>query len=241
VKGTRGLLAVVAVCLVGWATPAAAQPAGDEWSVFVAPYLMGAAMGGKTALRGVDVDIDASASDVFSNLQFGAMGLAVARKGHWGFGSDLIWMALGTTVRNTNVDVNQGAFAFYGLRELGPAADVTFGLRVNTLQSTLKFKGPDVTVSQDQTWVDPIAGVTLRSPAGRRVQVRLYTEVGGFGAGSDFTWQVFPSLSLGLSDTASLELGYRWLDIDYETGERNEQFRYDVLTQGPVLGFGFRF
>ena len=114
-------------------------------------------------LRGVDVDIDASASDVFSNLQFGAMGLAVARKGHWGFGSDLIWMALGTTVRDTNVDVNQGAFAFYGLRELGPAADVTFGLRVNTLQGTLKFKGPDVTVSQDQTWVDPIAGVTIRT------------------------------------------------------------------------------
>ena len=24
------------------------------------------------------------------------------------------------------------------------------------------------------------------------MQLRLYTEVGGFGAGSDFTWQVFP-------------------------------------------------
>jgi hypothetical protein len=52
---------------------------------------------------------------------------------------------------------------------------------------------------------------------------------------------VFPTLSLRLSDKASLELGYRWLDIDYDTGERNEQFRYDVLTQGPVVGFGFRF
>ena len=29
-------------------------------------------------------------------------------------------MALGTTVRNTNVDFNQGAFAFYGLRRLVP-------------------------------------------------------------------------------------------------------------------------
>jgi hypothetical protein len=155
---------------------------------------MGAAMSGETTVRGVDVDVDVPASDIFSNLQFGAMGIVVARKGNWAFGSDLIWMALGSTVRNTNVDVNQGAFAFYGLRQLGPAADVTFGLRVNTLQSTLKFKGPDVAVSQDQTWVDPIVGVTLRSPAGRRAQLRLYTEVGGFGAGSDFTWQVFPTL-----------------------------------------------
>jgi len=241
VKRCLSLLAVVAVGIAGSATPATAQSTGDKWNVFVAPYLMGPAMSGETTARGVDVDIDASASDIFSNLQFGAMGIAVARKGNWGFGSDLIWMALGTTVRNTNVDVNQGAFAFYGLRQLGPAADVTFGLRVNTLQSTLKFKGPDVTVSQDQTWVDPIAGVTLRSPAGRRVQLRLYTEVGGFGAGSDFTWQVFPTLSLRLTDKASLEFGYRWLDLDYDTGEGNEQFRYDVLTQGPVVGFGFKF
>jgi hypothetical protein len=150
-------------------------------------------------------------------------------------------MALGTTVRDTNVDFNQGAFAFYGLRQMGPAADLTFGVRVNTLQGELTFKGPDVTRSQDKTWVDPIAGLTLRTPTNRRAQLRLYTEVGGFGAGSDFTWQVFPSLGVRFTDHASLEFGYRWLDLDYSTGEGTEQFQYDVLTQGPVVGFGFRF
>ena len=234
-------LFVVVVVVAGFPASATAQPADDEWNVLVAPYLMGAAMSGTTTVRGVDVDVDLSASDVFSNLQFGAMGIVVARKGNWGFGSDLIWTALGTTVRDTNVDFNQGAFAFYGLRRLGPAADVTFGLRVNTLQGELTFKGPGVTTNQDKTWVDPIAGVTLRTPADHRAQLRLYTEVGGFGAGSDFTWQVFPTFSLRLTEMASLEFGYRWLDVDYATGEGNEEFRYDVLTQGPVLGFGFRF
>ena len=236
-----GLFSVVALVIAGSQVPAAAQPAPDGWNVLVAPYLMGAAMSGTTTVRDVDVDVDLSASDIFSNLQFGAMGIVVARKGGWGFGSDLIWMALGTTVRNTNVDFNQGAFAFYGLRQLSPVADVTFGLRVNTLQGTLTFKGPDVTRNQDKTWLDPIAGVTLRSPADHRAQVRLYTEVGGFGAGSDFTWQVFPTVSLKLTQSASLDFGYRWLDVDYATGEGNEEFRYDVLTQGPVVGFGFRF
>jgi hypothetical protein len=235
------LFAIVAVIVTGSATAAAAQPSRDEWNVFVAPYLMGAAMSGATTVRGVEVDVDMSASDIFSNLQFGAMGLMVARKGDWGFGSDLIWMALGTTVRDTNVDFNQGAFAFYGLRQLSPAADVTFGLRVNTLQGELTLKGPDVTRNQDKTWVDPIAGITLRTKADRRAQLRLYTEVGGFGAGSDFTWQVFPTASIRLSSRASLELGYRWLDVDYATGEGNTEFRYNVLTQGPVFGFGFRF
>ncbi|MGE5833560.1 MAG: hypothetical protein ACM4AI_03695 [Acidobacteriota bacterium] len=240
-KRFAGLCLAVVTVAAASVTSASAQPARDEWSVFVAPYLMGAAMTGTTTVRGVDVDVDLSASDIFSNLQFGAMGVVVARKGDWGFGTDLIWMALGTTVRDTNVDFNQGAFAFYGLRQLSPAADVTFGLRVNTLQGELTFKGPDVTRNQDKTWVDPIAGVTLRTPAERRTQVRLYTEVGGFGAGSDFTWQVFPTVSIRLTEKASMEFGYRWLDLDYGTGEGNEQFRNDVLTQGPVVGFGFRF
>ena len=116
--------------------PAGAQAAADRWTVEVTPYLMGASMSGTTTLRGVEVDASLSASEVFSNLQFGAMGFLTARKGNWGFGADVIWMALGTTVRNTNVDFNQGGFAFYGLRRLGASADLTFGLRINTLQGT---------------------------------------------------------------------------------------------------------
>jgi hypothetical protein len=234
------------VLVSGSWTPASAQSSTDGWDVTVAPYVMGAAMSGATTVRGLEVDVDVSASDIFSNLQFGAMGLLVARKGNWGFGSDLIWMALGTTVRETNVDFNQGAFAFYGLRWLSPAADVTFGLRVNTLQGELTFKRLegtriDETVSQDKTWVDPIVGLSLRSSEAKRLRFRLYTEIGGFGMGSDFAWQVFPNLGIRLTDKPSLDFGYRWLDIDYSTGEGSEAFRYDVLTQGPVGGFAFRF
>jgi hypothetical protein len=241
VKRSVCLWLAVAVVTAASVTPASAQSAPDQWNVFVAPYLMGAAMNGTTTLRGAPVDVDASASDVFANLQFGAMGIAVARKGAWGFGTDLIWMALGATVGDTTVDVNQGAFAFYGLRRLSPAVDLTFGLRVNTLQGELTFTGADVTRSQDQTWVDPIVGANFRTPPGGRVQFRLYTEIGGFGAGSDFTWQAFPSLSVHLTKTASLEFGYRWLELDHATGEGNDQFKYDVLTQGPVVGLGFQF
>jgi hypothetical protein len=165
----------------------------------------------------------------------------VARKGNWGLGGDAIWMALGTTVRNTNVDFNQGAFAFYGLRRLGSAADLSVGMRVNTLQGKLGFKTLGVDVSQDKTWVDPLVGLTLRTPREHRVQLQVYTEIGGFGAGSDFTWQIFPTLGFKLSDRFSLEVGYRWLDLDYSTGDGSDRFVYDVLTQGPVGGLAFRF
>jgi hypothetical protein len=241
VKRRVTLGAIIALMASGAGTPAAAQAPGDKWEVTVAPYFMGAAMSGTTAVRGREVDVDVSASDIFSNLQFGAMGLVVARKGKWGLGGDAIWMALGTTVRNTNVDFNQGAFAFYGLRRLGSAADLTLGMRVNTLQGQLKSNTFAFDVSQDKTWVDPLVGLILRSPGQHRVQLKVYTEIGGFGAGSDFTWQVFPTLGFKFNDRVSLEVGYRWLDMDYKTGDGNERFGYDVLTQGPVGGLAFRF
>jgi hypothetical protein len=233
---------LVALLVGGAWAPAAAQQGSDGWDVVVAPYLMGASMEGVTSLRGIEVDVDASASDIFSNLQFGAMGLVEAKKGSWGFGADAIWMALGTTVRDINVDVNQGAFAFYGIRRLGAAADVNVGVRVNTLQGEFDFKQVGLRVAQDRTWVDPIVGLTLRTPAERRFQLRLYSEIGGFGVGSDFTWQFFPTIGIRLTRASALEFGYRWLDVDYESGsEANEPFAYDVLTQGPVLGVAFKF
>jgi hypothetical protein len=241
-KRTVGLWATVVLILSGAGTPAAAQQVpSDKWDVTVAPYFMGAAMSGTTAVRGREVEVDVSASDIFSNLQFGAMGLVVARKGKWGLGGDAIWMALGTTARNTNVDFNQGAFAFYGLRRLGAAADLTAGMRVNTLQGQLKSNTLGFDVSQDKTWVDPLVGLILHSSGERRVQLKVYTEIGGFGLGSDFTWQVFPTVGFKFTDHFSLEAGYRWLDMDYKTGDGNEQFVYDVLTQGPIGGLAFRF
>jgi hypothetical protein len=236
------LWATVVLILSGAGTPAAAQQVpSDKWEVTVAPYFMGAAMSGTTAVRGREVDIEVSASDIFSNLQFGAMGLVVARKGKWGLGGDATWMALGTTVRNTNVDFNQGAFAFYGLRRLGSAADLTAGMRVNTLQGQLKSNTLGFDVSQDKTWVDPLVGLILRTPGEHRVHAQVYTEIGGFGLGSDFTWQVFPTVGFKFTDHFSLEVGYRWLDIDYSTGDENELFAYDVLAQGPIGGLAFRF
>ena len=150
-------------------------------------------------------------------------------------------MALGTTVREINVDFNQGGFAFYGLRRLGAAADLTFGLRVNTLQGELDFKRLGVAVDQSKTWVDPLVGVLLRTPEAHRIGFRVYSEIGGFGIGSDFAWQVFPVVVLRMTEKASIDLGYRWLDLDYTTGDGTDAFSYDVLSQGPVMGFTFRF
>jgi hypothetical protein len=238
--------------LIAASAASAQAPAADSWKVTVAPYFMGAAMSGTAAVKGQELDVDMSASDIFSNLQFGAMGLVVARKGNWGVGGDAIWMSLGANGTAAgplgrvtgSADMSQGAFAFYGLRRLAPYADVFFGGRVNYLSTNLRINSPLQVRSVDgsKTWFDPLAGLQLRTQAnGTRWHAQVYTEIGGFGVGSSFTWQVFPTIGVDLSKRASLEFGYRWLDIDYSSGENLTLFKYDVLTQGPVMGVRFTF
>jgi hypothetical protein len=230
-------------------SPILAQQAGDDaWQVTAAPYLMGAAISGTTGVRGVSADIDLSASEVFDHLELGAMGMLAARKGSWGLGTDLIYMGLGATADRprADVDFNQFALAFYGLRRLNPVAEASVGLRVNGLDGGLTIKDQSVfpsgtELSRSQWWADPIVGLRLHSHSAGRVNATLYTEIGGFGLGSDLAWQIYPMLSLRLSERSSLDLGYRWLSLDYTTGEGADHFTYDTLTQGPTLGFGFRF
>ncbi len=235
--------AVLAMMLVPVA-PASAQEPPAEWQVTVTPYLMGASMNGTTTVHGYEMVTDLSASQILSNLQFGAMGYAVARKGNWGFGGDALWMSLGTTTTKPSgsVDVSQGGFAFYGLRRLGPVADLTFGARINYLSGQLRFDGPlQLSADDSKTWVDPLVGLILHTPTKHRVGFKLYSEIGGFGAGSKFEWQIFPAVSISLAKWAAIDVGYRWLDMDYTSGDGTQKFGYDVLTQGPVLGFVFKF
>ena len=113
---------VLAVCLLlgGATAPATAQSASDSWRVTVAPYLMAAGLSGTVGARSFETDIDVSASDIFSHLKFGVMSVVAVRKGAWGFGADVIYVALGANPEQPPADVgfNQTAGGSDGSRLL---------------------------------------------------------------------------------------------------------------------------
>ena len=61
------------------------------------------------------------------------------------------------------------------------------------------------------------------------------------GAVADLTYQAFPNVTWQFTKWGSLQLGYRWIYANYETGSGTDRFKYDVLTQGPQLGVTFIF
>lgn len=231
------------------ATPALAQSQGgaaktDEWTFTAAPYLILPWMNGTTAVKGYEVEVNANPSDIFSNLQFGAMGYFEARKAGWGFGADALYMALGSSIDRPplNIDVNQGAYTFIGMRQVHENVDVLFGARWNVLQGELSFKGPLQTVLKDtKQWVDPVVGLRLKQNFGGRWHISLEGDIGGFGAASKFAWELYPVVGVDVHKRVSLELGYRVLGMNYDTGSGNDYFKYDVVTQGIILGAAFHF
>jgi hypothetical protein len=94
-------------------------------------------------------------------------------------------------------------------------------------------------------WVDPFVGARLRQQLARGVSLILRGDVGGFGTGSDFSWQVLATYNWRMStfDGHVIDgyLGYRALSVDYSQGSGIKEYKYDVLMQGPVMGATLRF
>ena len=91
--------------------------------------------------------------------------------------------------------------------------------------------------SQDKNWVDPFLGFRARWNLTEAFYLTGRTDVGGFGVGSDLTWQASASAGYRIGDNWSVEAGYRWLDIDYS----DNQFAMNLAERGMFFNVGYDF
>jgi hypothetical protein len=61
--------------------------------------------------------------------------------------------------------------------------------------------------------------------------------IGGFGAGSDLTWDVMAAVGYEITDRVAAIGGYRALSVDYS----DDGFLFDVVQHGPILGVRIAF
>jgi hypothetical protein len=96
--------------------------------------------------------------------------------------------------------------------------------------------------SNDLEWVDPVVGGRVRHQIAPGKELRLEGDIGGFGAGSEFSWQVvgvysFHTAIFGVPLHA--DLGYRALAVDYSERGRFGRDGLDIVQHGPVMGVTF--
>ena len=238
------------------ATPAVAQAPPDganRWEFTVAPYLLFPHMNGETTIRGNPVDVDVEPSDIFERLDFGAMLYLEMANQNWAITLDGLFMNLGetgqlpVTGREAEVDMKQLALEVTGMRRLASWAELGVGGRLNVIESGLFVEEgqvlPGIDVSDTNTWFDPLIVARLMAPLENRWRLGVNGDIGGFGIGSDFAWQVYPFIGYRFARVFELAVAYRALGVDYETGSEGEEdfFRYDMVTFGPQIGFLFHF
>lgn len=91
--------------------------------------------------------------------------------------------------------------------------------------------------SMSQWWVDPITGLRAQVNFTRWLYLATQADVGGFGAGSQITWNVMAALGVNFTRNVFGELGYRYMYVDYN----KNSLLYQMNTYGLIGSIGVKF
>jgi len=112
--------------------------------------------------------------------------------------------------------------------------DVIAGVRYWDLDLEVDYRRIP-TAEVNKNWIDPLVGLRASKPVGTGWRLGGIANIGGFGVGSDFQWEVLVSAEYQYSDQTSLSLGYRHLDLDFEDGN----LVLDAAMSGPYVAVSF--
>lgn len=237
---------LVAAALVIAAGPALAEDGG--WSFKITPYLFTPKSEiGVMTPRG-PVSGELKFSDAISKLDFAFMGAVEANKGKWSIVSDLMYTNLSVTesfapgglFSGVNIDSKitaLSAVGTYRVVDTGHSSlEVGAGMRAWWFDTNAKFSAgslPSEQSSTNENWVDPIIVIRGRVDFNEKMFGSLYLDGGGFGVGSDQTYQAILGLGYNLNEKWTLVGGLRYIDFS-----RNDT---DFSQTGLSLGASYRF
>jgi hypothetical protein len=93
-------------------------------------------------------------------------------------------------------------------------------------------------------WVDPLGGFRIRHTIAPGDELQLRADIGGFGVGSKFSWQVFGGYGHDFNMWGTPVqgfIGYRALSVDYSKGVGFQKNGLNMVLHGPVIGAAFKF
>lgn len=234
-----------------------AQEATKEkkWHYLIDAYLMFPYMDGEVGIgESLSIPVNATAGDVFSKLQMGAMLYFEAKTDKYALTSDLVYMNLkqdvtaNKLINSGNIGAKQMIWEVAGLARLFPFMEVGLGGRINYLQTSVDIERnvfhsgtESISGSYNNTWFDPIFITRFSTNIKDKWLFQLRADFGGFGIGSSITYQLQGYVGYRFNKVFQLTAGYRIYSTDYKTGEDENEFRFNMKEFGPVVRLGFNF
>ena len=228
-------------------------------------YLFATGISGDVQLRNVPADVDASFSDILDNLDSGFMGYIEHRRDKWSFIGELAYLAVSdeqTSIINpgpgpgleinAEVELSQAIISGYaGYRVLDKdydesnlGVDILFGARHTTLDMEFRlaqaigdFSGSR-SADREEDWVDAVIAARFQSDYNNGWGSMVWLDLGD---GSDSSsYQLMAMASYQSSDNWRFYGGYRFLNLEYETGSGTSTFAVDLDYSGPMFGASYR-
>jgi hypothetical protein len=247
IRVTKTSVSTLAAVLMAAVTVAPTTGVAKDWSGQVTLYGWGAGVTGDfTPFTGAPtLSFDKSLSEVLEDLDAAFFVTGLARRG------DLVLFG----------DLTYSSSSRSGLTPLGPAAgevtlrsltlaagrrfdagggstlDVMGGLRAWQIDGSVSAPLAGISIAPQAEFVDPIIALRGNAPLSDRWSLLGYIDVGGFGAGSDLTWQASVTANYQATDNLYLSIGWRHLYVDYSDGGTV----FEGAMTGPVIGATWRF
>jgi len=242
---TSSMRAVAAVAATLMLTPVAAT--AQDWSGQVTLYGWGAGVTGDfTPFTGEPtLSFDKSLSDVLEDLDAAFFATGLARRGDLVLFGDFTYSSSsrsGTTpVGPASGEVTLRSLTLAAGRRFeaggGSSIDVLGGLRAWRIDGSVSAPGLGVSVAPEASFVDPIIALRGTAPLSDRWSLLGYIDVGGFGAGSELTWQAAVTANYQATDNLYLSIGWRHLYVDYA----DDGTIFEGAMTGPLVGATWRF
>jgi len=226
-----------------------------KWNFLAEPYIIFPYMNGETGIgNNLVLPVDANPGDIFSKLKMAGMLYFEAKTDKWAITSDIVYMNLnqevtpGILLHSGTVAAKQFIWEAAGFYRLTSFLEVGTGGRLNYLQSKADVRVNAFSIGTEEatgrhykTWYDPVIIARLSYDIKDKWLLRFRGDLGGFGVGSDFTWQVQGYIGYRFTKAFQLTGGYRILSIDYQSGKVPKEFTFNMNEFGPVIRFGFNF
>jgi hypothetical protein len=254
---TMTLLLLVAVAPRAQAQAAHAE-FSDEWQWAIGMYLWAETIEADTGVGDAIIPIELSIGDAISDLDIAFTAHVEGKKGAWGLGADINYANLGVQLADKvelpmqppidvglTIDFKILRTEWYGNYRLGNERtwyELLAGIRTSRFKNDVElFDGRIEQSAFDESWVDPIVGGRFKTSLGERVAFVFRGDIGGFGAGSDFTWNIQTGFGFKFARQWAFLAEYRVMDTDYDKGEGADRFVYDGREHGLLLGVVFAF
>jgi hypothetical protein len=224
-------------------------------------YLFATGVEGDSQIANVTTDVDMGFDDILDNLDMGFMGYIEHKRGKWSYIGDIAYLSLSAensrasdSILQVELDAEFTQTLFEGFvgyrvleREIDTAElglDLLLGIRHADLEFELSSQAALLGLttsadrSRDENWTDAVLALRLQHSGRKGWGSMFWLDVGD---GSDSSSKQFLALATYQNDTNwRFYGGYRYLNLEYETGSGLSKFAIDLDYTGPMFGVSYR-